>query len=191
MTSLWVLLGYNLPGRPMCKCAKKMTQVLYAVGVVESIVYVEKGGTRHLYYLNTQQKSTTIKWYYTTIPFVLMALAAVKSSIALLSLILMGPNKVWRKWFLYLNLVFLGLLSFLICIFIFLTCNQSQALRDDVPGARWWPSKLSADLMIFNSCESFVRLHIDEWTRCKAQATIPLSIPLLLYSRSALYGTCR
>lgn len=126
---------------------------MYTIVTTLCTLYVNGGGTRHLYYLTPQQRSAVIKLDWIIASLSIVALAAIKTSIALFMLRLIGPNSVWRKWFLYLNLIFIYVISIVTCVILFVQCNPSRALWENVPGARCWDPKISADISIFHSCE--------------------------------------
>ena len=81
-------------------------------------------------------------------PFGIMASAFGKTSVAFLTLRLIGPNVVWRKWILYANMVLYMLGSILTIVVVFVQCSPVRALWEPVRGSRCWDPKIAADIAI-------------------------------------------
>ena len=111
------------------------------------------GGARHLYYLTPAEIHTVLKWNWISQPFGTMALAFGKASVAFLLLKIIGPNTVWRKWFLWTSMGVFFILATLASIFNYAQCNPPRALWDHVPGAVCWKPTIQPDFAIFVSCK--------------------------------------
>ena len=130
------------------------TKVLYTIILGVSTLYVNQGGTHHFYYLAPQQRSVVFKLDLIIASISIGALAALKTSVVIFMLRLIGPNSIWRKWFLYFNLLSIYVISILTCVILFVQCNPSRALWEPVPSAKCWDPNISSDISIFHACEA-------------------------------------
>ncbi|MCJ1249123.1 hypothetical protein MMC30_006346 [Trapelia coarctata] len=123
--------------------------ILYVIGVSLSTVDVANGSTRHIYYLNHDQIKSVLRYMWIVQPFGIMASAFGKTSVAFLTLRLMGPHVVWRKWILYTNMVLYMLGSIVSCVITLVQCSPVQALWETGRGSHCWDPKIAADVGIF------------------------------------------
>ena len=128
-------------------------QVLYAIGTSLVSVCMTHGGARHLYYLTPEERTVALKYNFLSQPIGAMAPVFGKISVGLLMLRIMGPNTVWRKWFVYGNLAIYMAISFLMVITTFVQCSPSRALWEMVPVSSCWNPNISVDLTILQSDE--------------------------------------
>jgi len=119
------------------------------IGIVLSTIEVANGSTRHIYYLDHDQIKAVLRYLWIVQPFGIMASAFGKTSVAFLTLRLMGPHVVWRKWILYINIVLYMLGSIMTIVVIFIQCWPVRALWDTVRGSYCWDPKIAADVAIF------------------------------------------
>ncbi|KAL8672841.1 MAG: hypothetical protein Q9168_002717 [Polycauliona sp. 1 TL-2023] len=96
-------------------------------------VYGARGYARHALYLSNFQKSDAAKLGVISRACCVVAIATGKISVAFLIQRIQGSNK-WRTWFLRFCSVSVGLLAFLVVIFLFAQCQPVRTL--------WTPSML-------------------------------------------------
>lgn len=130
-------------------------QTLYLVAIILATINLLSGGARHLYYLKPDEIITVLKYNWISQPFGIMASVFGKSSVAFLVLRLIGPNTIWRKRFLYVNLLLYLFASVAACVIIFKQCTPSRALWEPVPRARCWNPTINANYSIFQSGKTF------------------------------------
>ena len=153
MLATWVTNPLFHPFHEMIHTLTHDAQILYLLALVFSTITVLHGGGRHLYYLSPEEVSQVVRWEWITQPFGPMALAFAKASITFLLLRIIGPKTFWRKWFLWINMVFFFIISILAAIFNYAQCNPPRALWEKVPGAVCWNPTIQPDFATFHSCE--------------------------------------
>lgn len=109
------------------------------------------GGARHLYYLEPQNLVLVLKYNFSSQPFGAMAATVGKCSVAFLLLRILGPNTVWRKRFLYLQLVIYMAITIMNIIVTFAQCSPPRALWERVPGSKCWNPDVVVDITILQS----------------------------------------
>ena len=91
------------------------------------------GGTRHLAYLSADPahmvRVTRLNWIAQ--PLCIFCLGSGKISIAFLILRLLSRASVWRKWSLYVAVVWTAINTFLMILFTFIQCKDVAALWDE------------------------------------------------------------
>lgn len=137
--------------------SSRSAKILYVVSVSISTVDVLSGSARHLYYLRTDEIVDVLKYNWISQPFGVMASAFGKASVAFLVLRIIGPNTVWRKWFVYANVALYMLVSISSCIIIFVQCTPSRALWEPVVEARCWNPTINANYSVFQSGKTILQ----------------------------------
>ena len=132
-------------------CVDRIWKVFYSFSLTIDSLYVVKGGTHHLFYLDAYHVSTVLKTNWIAAPFVIMTLSLVKTSVALFAKRFLGPDMKWRYRFLWVNIFLINLVTVLACIFSFIQCNPPRALWMDVPGAHCWNPKYLSRFLMFIS----------------------------------------
>ncbi|KAF1965805.1 hypothetical protein BU23DRAFT_545415 [Bimuria novae-zelandiae CBS 107.79] len=91
------------------------------------------GGTRHLAYLseNSQHMIYFIKLNWIAQPLAIFCLGSGKVAIVFLILRLLNRTSVFRKWSLYLAVVWTAINTFLMILFTFIQCKDVSALWDE------------------------------------------------------------
>lgn len=107
------------------------------------------GGTRHLAYLieDPEHMVYVTKLNWVAQPLAIFCLGSGKISIALLILRLLNRASVFRKWSLYVAIVWTGVNTFLMILFTFIQCKDAAALWDNRVKANtqcWDPSVQSS-----------------------------------------------
>ena len=127
------------------------SQVLYTVSLSLSSVCMAYGGARHLYYIEPEKLVMVLKYNFGSQPLGAMASAVGKSSVAFLMLRVIGPNTVWRKRFLYFQLVIYMAITIVSIIVTFAQCSPPRALWEMVPGSKCWNPEITVDITILQS----------------------------------------
>ncbi|MCJ1388703.1 hypothetical protein MMC18_001552 [Xylographa bjoerkii] len=127
------------------------TFALFLGAVIISTVELLHGGARHMYYLMLDPSQlvyiTELNWI--SQPFAIMALGLGRISVALFLLRLLGPNSVWRRWFLIFNNYFVFIQCALESIFCFTQCRPVQAIWNPAtPGADCWAPDVTTNFNI-------------------------------------------
>ncbi|MCJ1402818.1 hypothetical protein MMC11_006039 [Xylographa trunciseda] len=131
--------------------AEEVPQALFLGAVIVSTVELVHGGARHMYYLKQEPSQlvyiTELNWI--SQPFAIMALGLGRISVSLFLLRLLGPNSVWRRWFLILNNYFVFIQCALESIFCFTQCRPVQAIWiPSTPGANCWAPDVTTNFNI-------------------------------------------
>ena len=90
--------------------------------------YALIGGTKHLYYLESQEVTEILKWNYVLQCWGILAFTPAKISVGLLINRIMRPFRGWRFWVLIVSLTLLTVFNVLNSIFTYVQCNPAQAL---------------------------------------------------------------
>lgn len=128
-----------------------MLFIPFAIAVTVLVIH---RGARHLHYLTPDNIEYVLKVDWISQPFNIMSLMTGKMSVAFLILRLLGPASLWRKWFLYVNIVLNFVLGSLTVIFTFAQCNPPRALWEGttrLPHAKCWNPSSQLDFSIFSS----------------------------------------
>ncbi len=126
-------------------------QIIFLILTVLTTVLALRGGARHIFYLSTPQIRTVVRLNWMAQPFGIMALATAKISVAFVTMRLLGPQAIWRKWFLYFSMISVFIINALCSIFSFVQCDPPRALWEKVPGAKCWDPRSQSDYSIFTS----------------------------------------
>ena len=113
------------------------TEIIYIAVVIISTFCIANERGHRLYYLSLQQISAMIKLDWIAAPFRAMALAAIKTSVALFILRLLGSKATWSKWFLYCNNAVISVVSTSLCIITFVQRSPLRALWEEVVGSKY------------------------------------------------------
>ena len=135
--------------RPLCELTT--AQILYTISAALASVCMAHGGARHLYYLDPEEIASVVKYNFISQPFGAVSSALGKTSVALLLLRIIGPNTVWRKWFIFANLAVYLPVTVLCCIFTFVQCSPTRALWEEVPHSKCWKPDISTNVTILQS----------------------------------------
>jgi hypothetical protein len=116
---------------------------------VTEIVYYGLG--RHMYYVPPENASPFLKWIFILQSFALFTLTFAKASIALLLMRLMGADALWRKRFLWLNMIIFFIVTILSTIFDLVSCKPISANWQPESDASCWPLSINQDWATFLS----------------------------------------
>ena len=112
-------------------------------------IFSFEGGTRHLAYLaenpDLVERVTKLNWIAQ--PLCIFCLGSGKISISFLILRLLNRASVWRKWSLYVAIVWTAINTFLMILFTFIQCKDPAALWDEAVKERtecWDPTVQSS-----------------------------------------------
>lgn len=126
-------------------------QVFYTISTSLASICMIHGGARHLYYLRPEDIVLVLKYNFVSQPFGAMASAVGKTSVAFLVLRIIGPNTVWRKWFIHSQLVIYLTITIVSIIVTFVQCSPSRTLWEHLPGSTCWNPNISVDITILQS----------------------------------------
>ena len=103
------------------------------------ITYIASlGGSRHLVYVPLQNLSEVAKSNFIVQALTIFTFGTSKFSVGYLILRLLPPNSKWRKWFIWVLIVFTCFYNWLECILTFTQCNPTRAQWDpSVAGTCW------------------------------------------------------
>ncbi|KAM7214601.1 hypothetical protein V8F06_010000 [Rhypophila decipiens] len=117
------------------------------------------GGARHAFYLTPEETLRAVKFSFLSQPWAIFLFATGKTSVALLTLRIIGgqksPNSIryfWRRTALYFLIVSLFIVCSLGCIFTFVQCNPPRAL---------WTPELLAPIGTGTCWDPKVQLHFN------------------------------
>ncbi|ORY18572.1 hypothetical protein BCR34DRAFT_596160 [Clohesyomyces aquaticus] len=113
------------------------------------------GGTRHLEYLsaNPTHMQYVVKLNWIAQPLCIFCLGAGKLSIAFLILRLLNRASVWRRWSLYIAIVWTAINTILMIVFTFVQCEDPAALWNNDIKARTkcWNPKTQSSFSIYGA----------------------------------------
>jgi hypothetical protein len=112
------------------------------------------GGTRHLYYLTPQEAMRALKLNYIYQPFAIAGLGLGKIAVALFILRIVsnrGQASRWPRIALWSIICITAILSFLMCLFTFVQCENPEALWNPAIAAttKCWDPQVQPDFSIF------------------------------------------
>ncbi|KAH8594230.1 hypothetical protein B0O99DRAFT_514284 [Bisporella sp. PMI_857] len=122
--------------------------LLYVTGSALLPVLTHYGIGRHIYYVPPENISHVLRWNWIIQPFGIAAQPFGKISVSFFLVKLLGPKDVWRKWFLYANMILFSIMASLCIIFTYAQCNPPRALWENVPDAKCWDPKAQANFSI-------------------------------------------
>ena len=128
-----------------------VAKILYTISNSLASACMSRGGARHLYYLTPEEIASVVKYNFISQPFGAVSSALGKTSVAFLMLRIIGPNTVWRKWFIFASLAVYLPVTVASCIVIFVQCTPTKALWEKIPNSTCWNPNISADLTITQS----------------------------------------
>jgi hypothetical protein len=107
-------------------------QAIFAPLTILVCMFSFDGGTRHLAYLSENPGHlvyvTKLNWIAQ--PLAIFCLGSGKIAIAFLILRLLNRASVWRKWSLYIAVVWTAINTVLMILFTFIQCGNAAALWD-------------------------------------------------------------
>ena len=103
------------------------------------ITYIASlGGSRHLVYVPPQNLSEVAKSNFIVQALTIFTFGTSKFSVGYLILRLLPPNSKWRKWSIWVLIVFTCFYNWLECILTFTQCNPARAQWDpSIVGTCW------------------------------------------------------
>lgn len=129
--------------------------VLLILADVFGTLYVQAGGTKHVFYISPPSQLTEVlRWSAIAQPFGVLTPAVAKSSIAGLTLRIAGPNTFWRKWILYIGIAILWIFSIIDIALKYAQCSPVRANWDvEIPPfeKHCWKPSVSANVSIANA----------------------------------------
>lgn len=129
-----------------------LNEVLYTIAIALSSFSMIHGGARHLYFLKPEILVTVLRYNFLSQPFHAMSQALGKNSVGFLILRIIGPNTLWRKWFIYVNLALYMLTTIVTIALIFSQCSPARGLWDHSLKPNCWDRKINADVAVLQSC---------------------------------------
>ena len=151
-----------------------IAKITYTISLSLASYSMTHGGARHLFYLTPGQITVALKYNFLSQPFGAVAPVFGKSSVAFLVLRIIGPNTVWRKRFLYLNLGIYWATTILTIVITFVQCSPTRALWEPVPGSRCLNKDVSVNITLLQSgkdgwaqwlCNAYIsQLTAHSWT---------------------------
>ncbi|KAH9900475.1 hypothetical protein F4778DRAFT_739113 [Xylariomycetidae sp. FL2044] len=130
------------------------TLVMYITTLSLCTVLVHYGLGRHIYYVPIEHQQNLNRWNWIVQPFGILTLPIGKISVVLLLQRLMGPTAVFRKWFLWINMVAFTASMVASSILSFAQCNPPRALWEDVPGSTCLDPSIQAHFAEFTCAYS-------------------------------------
>ncbi|KAL1607918.1 hypothetical protein SLS60_002857 [Paraconiothyrium brasiliense] len=113
------------------------------------------GGTRHLAYLsqNPEHMVYVIKLNWIAQPLAIFCLGSGKIAIAFLILRLLNRASVFRKWSLYLAVVWTAINTILMILFTFIQCDDAAALWDESvkEKTKCWDPRVQSSFSIYGA----------------------------------------
>ena len=111
--------------------------------------YLVRGGGRHLFYLNPDQRTLALKYSLLSAPMGFISPVFGKSSVAIFLLRIMGSVSTGRKRFIYANFILYWATTVVLIFVGLLRCSPMRSLWEPVPGSRCLNPNVLVSLSIF------------------------------------------